>query len=203
MKEQMRVLAKQGTEHVDRRQLPEAEAAHTALFQLCDAWLAEHGEDNEVRRYWCLACNGLGMCRSCAGEQAAAREWYGRSLPFCVQLAEETGAVQAGRDLSVTYGNLGDTCFAEQDLAGARGWYEKKWETASRFAALADTEMQYEMATACCKMGLVSRGAEQLGWYRTALEWLDRLTETHPDNQWYGQMKEVCQKTIKMLENAE
>ncbi len=204
MDERIKTLARQGAAHLEGQQLPEALAVYTDLFQLCEEQRRLYPDDSEVQRFWCLTCNGMGLSYSTSGDQGTARAWFYKGLSLCEQLAEAPEAVQAGRDLSIFYGNLGDTFVAERDFSGARVWYEKKWEISQRFAERLDEEVaRHDLAIACCKMGLVSRDGERLDWYRKALEMLTRLTEQYPDNALYEQLRETCQKTVRLLENAE
>ena len=202
MDERIKTLARQGATHLEQRQLPKALALYAELFQLCEEQRGLHPDDSEVQRFWCLCCNGTGLGYSMSGDQVTARVWFQKGLPLCERLAEASEAVQAGRDLSISYGNMGDTFVAEKNFAEAHCWYKKKWQIARRLAEQAGEDADwYDLAISCCKMGLVSQGKEQLDWYRQAWEILVPLVARNPDDRWYAQVKDSCEKTIRMLEN--
>ena len=201
--ERIKTLAKEGNALLDQNQFPQAETVYAELLRLCEAQMDGVSAD-EASRFWCLACTGMGTIRSFAGDQEAAREWYGKAVPVCQRLAAGFRSAQAGRELSLTYGNLGDTYAAQRDFHNARIWYEKKWEIVQQYLERFETEItRYDLVMACCKLGYVSRGEEQLGWYRKALEVLARLTDQHPDNARYVQLEKQCRATVQMLEKGQ
>ena len=176
MMERIKTLAKEGNALLDQNQFAQAETVYAELLRLCEAQMDGVSAD-EASRFWCLACQRLA-----AGFRSA----------------------QAGRELSLTYGNLGDTYAAQRDFHNARIWYEKKWEIVQQYLERFETEItRYDLVMACCKLGYVSRGEEQLGWYRKALEVLARLTDQHPDNARYVQLEKQCRATVQMLEKGQ
>ena len=65
--------------------------------------------------------------------------------------------MEARRDLSVSYNNLGDICKAEDDLNGAKAWYEKSLEISRALADEIRTQDSLEDLSRCYyRMGTLS-----------------------------------------------
>ena len=59
------------------------------------------------------------------GDLVVADAYFNKGLALSEQLVAETGTVEARRDLSVSYDNLGDICKMQGNLADAEACYIK------------------------------------------------------------------------------
>ncbi|MBE6763004.1 MAG: TIR domain-containing protein [Ruminococcaceae bacterium] len=83
-------------------------------------------EENANDLFWCFM--DCGDALKGIADLDGAKAYYQKGLELRVTLADETGTVEARRDLSVSYERLGDIAKAQGDLDGAKAYYQKGLE---------------------------------------------------------------------------
>ena len=111
-----------------------------------------------------------------------AKGFYEKAFEIDLLLAEETGTVQAKRDLSISYDRLGDICVAEGDLNGAKEYYGKSLEIRIMLADEAGTvEAKRDLSISYNKLGNICKAEGDLSgareYYEKAFEIAFQLAE--------------------------
>jgi tetratricopeptide (TPR) repeat protein len=103
------------------------------------------------------------------GKLAEAEKWYRQSYELRRALAEETGAVESRRDLSVSCDRLGDVARARGKLDEAEEWYRQSYELRKALAEETGTvEARRDLSISCNFLGGVALAQRK---WNAALQW--------------------------------
>ena len=116
-------------------------------------------------------------------------------------LAEETGTVEARRDLSLSYNRLGDIARTEGQLVKARGYYKKGLELALALAKESPTLEHYDDVTTSCYYlsTVVTKTAEKKAYLTKAIELCESLIKHAPSNARYQQKYQFLRQELAKL----
>ena len=105
--------------------------------------------------------------------------------------------MEARRDLSVSYNNVGDIYRSRRKLSKALSRYEASLEFRQQLAEETRTiESEDDLAVSHYKMGNVTRGAERQSHYREAYRIWDDLARRYPENPVYAQRRDIVKKYL-------
>ena len=147
----------------------------------------------------------LGDLERNAGNAAAAREYFEKSLENWQQLSESDWKLQG---LGLLYNRLGDLEKNAGNAAAAREWYEKALEIAKRLAEQMpdDVTAQRDLSISYNKLGDLEKAAGNAAaareWYEKTLEIRKRLADLMPDNVVAQQNLSYSYGRLGDLENA-
>ncbi|MCD8049762.1 MAG: hypothetical protein LUG52_09275 [Clostridia bacterium] len=135
----------------------------------------------------------------CAAERylQEARKWYREGAWIARGLANETGAAEARRYLSVFYNKLGNTW----GNYAAKKWYKKSFEIREQLARETGAAEEYDdLAVSYCYLAAVSRRREKIYLFKEAESIWEDLAKRHPDVQRYECNLQIVREKILKAE---
>ena len=135
------------------------------------------------------------------GRLTEAQQYYEKDLQIAKQLAEETGTVEARRDLSISYNKLGGICEAQGTLPEAQQYYEKSLHIREQLAEENGTVQAWDdMAVSHYYLGCIAEdAAEQNAHLSQAYHIWKLLAEQCPDNPEFARRRDIVKRILETL----
>ena len=143
----------------------------------------------------------LGNVRKTLGDLNGAEEFYQKELTLSERLAEETGTVEAQRDLAGSYNNLGILRKMCGDLDEAEELYERSLALRKRLAEETRTvESYYSLAISYFNIAVIQ---QPYHWslLEEALQITTALAARCPQITQYSELRDVIKNIFEQEQN--